>query len=378
MTTEQQEITNTEPAPELQTEAKQTVEESQPAATLPQEGPSPENKFVKLFTPQERSAVAALKKKLPEILKATAEKENETPTTQLWGVPLDTSANDPRLDVILVKFARARQFDLDAAADQLRQTLIWRRNFRADEILNEEFPDYFNGVGFLHGKDKDGRPVTYNRYGNMDEKKVFGNLDTFLRWRVQLMERGVRAIDFVNIDSMIQVHDYDGVSLLSFFGRSKQSKEATSQVIKLMQDNYPEFLHKKYFIRFPKWAALVFNWLSSLNLISEETRRKFIMCAAGDPKERQLLLDQVPEEELPTLYGGKGVVPELEKGAKDKKPEQEQPRTVSKPEELPVQAKATEESRPDAAIESNPSAEKGEEPAVSEAKPAAAEATADK
>lgn len=54
------------------------------------------------------------------------------------------------------------------------------------------------------------------------------------------MEKGMQHIDFVNVDSMVQVHDYLGVSL--FGSRTAKSKQATKEVIKIMQDNYPEVL----------------------------------------------------------------------------------------------------------------------------------------
>lgn len=55
------------------------------------------------------------------------------------------------------------------------------------------------------------------------------------------MEKGVKLVDFVNVDSMIQVHDYKGASM---FGRTANAKAATKDIIKIMQDNYPEFLVK--------------------------------------------------------------------------------------------------------------------------------------
>lgn len=61
----------------------------------------------------------------------------------------------------------------------------------------------------------------------------------FVRWRVQLMEKSVRLVDLETVDSMIQVHDYKDVSM---FGRSANSKAATKEIIKIMQDNYPEYL----------------------------------------------------------------------------------------------------------------------------------------
>jgi hypothetical protein len=53
------------------------------------------------------------------------------------------------------------------------------------------------------------------------------------------MEKGIEQLDFVDRDAMLQVHDYAGASM---FGRTANAKEATNTIIKLMQDNYPEFL----------------------------------------------------------------------------------------------------------------------------------------
>jgi hypothetical protein len=59
------------------------------------------------------------------------------------------------------------------------------------------------------------------------------------------MERGVELIDFVETDSMVVIHDYKNASL---FGRSQNAKAATKEIIKIMQDNYPEFLVSGYII----------------------------------------------------------------------------------------------------------------------------------
>lgn len=72
------------------------------------------------------------------------------------------------------------------------------------------------------------------------------------------MERGITQIDFINVDSMVQVHgkppvfqrfsakflhlvstDYEGVG---FGSRDANSKAAASQASKIFQDYYPEFL----------------------------------------------------------------------------------------------------------------------------------------
>lgn len=66
-----------------------------------------QNPFVQKFTKEETDGVAKLKEKLPEILKNAFKTEEPEPYT-LWGVALDKDLTDERLDVLLVKFLRAR------------------------------------------------------------------------------------------------------------------------------------------------------------------------------------------------------------------------------------------------------------------------------
>ena len=69
------------------------------------------------------------------------------------------------------------------AADMLVATLKWRDEFKIDEIMTEKFdPEVFGKLGKVAGKDKDGRPVTYNLYGAVkDMKAVFGDVQKFIR-----------------------------------------------------------------------------------------------------------------------------------------------------------------------------------------------------
>lgn len=146
-----------------------------------------------------------------------------------------------------------RNMEIPVAKEMLINMLKWRKKFSTDTILDENFDKsiYNDSIGLLYKTDHQGRPVTYNFYGGLDQNKVFGNVETFIRWRVQLMEKGVKQIDFINTDAMVQVHDYNGASI---WGRTANTKEATNLLIKLMQDNYPEFLSTKLFVNVPKWG----------------------------------------------------------------------------------------------------------------------------
>ena len=65
----------------------------------------------------------------------------------------------------------------------LVNTLKWRDEFKIDEVLKEQFdPEVFGKLGRVYGKDREGRPVTYNLYGAVkDMKAVFGDVQKFIR-----------------------------------------------------------------------------------------------------------------------------------------------------------------------------------------------------
>ncbi|KAL0082420.1 CRAL-TRIO domain-containing protein [Phycomyces blakesleeanus] len=225
--------------------------------------------------PTEIKAIDELKAKLPEITKEAL--DTEEPYV-LWNVPLDSTSTDERLNVLLCKFLRARELNVDNAATMLTNTLKWRKEFKTDDILDETFDqEVYGSLGYLHKHDREGRPVCYNLYGDIDQDKVFANPDTFIRWRVQLMEKGVRSIDLVKVDSMLQVHDYKGASM---FGRSSNAKAATKEIIAIMQDNYPEYLSTKFFVNVPWWGSMIFQMVRPF--LPEATVKKFVVCSSSE------------------------------------------------------------------------------------------------
>lgn len=216
----------------------------------------------------------------------------------LWGVELVPNA--PKVDVILLKFLRAREFKVEEAATMLINCIKWRKEFGIERIFEEKYPEDITDLGFIHKTDKDGRPVMYNIYGNVKPKEVFednGGIDKFVRWRVQLMEKAILRLDMEKIEDMVIVHDYNNVSLLSM---DKNTKLASKTLIALFQDNYPELLARKFFVNIPWFFESVFNVLTAL--ASQRTKEKFVVCSKSSLREK--LLVNVPVENLPTAYGG--------------------------------------------------------------------------
>ena len=100
----------------------------------------------------------------------------------------------------------------------LQNSVAWRKAFGADSILEEDlkFDENIDLVTFMHCFDKVGHPLCYNSYGIFQDKelyqKIFGddeNLENFLRWRVQILEKGIKLFDLNlgGVKAMIQITD---------------------------------------------------------------------------------------------------------------------------------------------------------------------------
>lgn len=167
----------------------------------------------------------------------------------IWGVPLLPSKGDEKTNVVLLKFLRARDYKVSESFEMLKKTLQWRKDFKIQSILEEDLGSDLAPAAYMSGIDNQGHPICYNIFGVLDDEelynKTFGTEEKrnqFLRWRVQLMEKGIQQLDFKagGVRSLLQIND-----LKNSPGPSKKEvRVATKQAVDLLQDNYPEFVAK--------------------------------------------------------------------------------------------------------------------------------------
>jgi hypothetical protein len=250
----------------------------------------------------------------------------EAEHSEIYGILLST-ANEFHTKLILQKFLRANQGDLEKAKQQLLDTLKWRKEFDPVKAAGESFErSRFEGLGYI--LQVEGVPesvnksdvVTFNIYGAVkDNKQTFGDLEAFLRWRVGLMERSVQHLNLSAATQAIpdygagpdpyqgiQVHDYLQVS---FFRQDPLVKTATKKTIEILGRCYPETLSRKFFVNVP----VVMGWVyqAAKMLVSKETAKKFTVLSYGNALAGEL------GKGLPKEYGGeKGALGEIGEGVK--------------------------------------------------------------
>ncbi|WJX43495.1 hypothetical protein P8452_30585 [Trifolium repens] len=221
---------------------------------------------------------------------------------EIWGIPL---LSDERSDVILLKFLRARDFKVKEAFTMIKQTVLWRKEFGIEALLQEDLGTDWDKVVFTDGYDKEGHPVYYNVFGEFENKELYQNTfsddekrNKFIRWRIQSLEKSVRNLDFTpsGISTIVQVNDLKNSPGLG----KKELRQATNKALQLLQDNYPEFVAKQIFINVPWWYLAFSRMISAF--LTQRTKSKFVF--AGPSKSAETLFKYIAPEQVPVQYGG--------------------------------------------------------------------------
>ncbi|OMO83156.1 hypothetical protein CCACVL1_11540 [Corchorus capsularis] len=223
----------------------------------------------------------------------------------LWGVPLLPSKGGEATDVVLLKLLRAREFKVNDALQMLENILQWRKENNIDSILEEDFGVDLASASYMNGTDKEGHPICYNICGVFENeelyKETFGTEEKrgkFLRWRFQLMEKGIQKLDLKpgGVTSLLQINDLKNSPAPS----RKEIRIVLKQIVAALQDNYPEFVARNIFINVPFWFYALNALLSPF--LTQRSKSKFVV--ARPAKVTETLLKYIPAEEVPIQYGG--------------------------------------------------------------------------
>ncbi|XP_071115999.1 SEC14-like protein 3 [Haliotis cracherodii] len=210
-------------------------------------------------------------------------------------------------DYYILRWLRARNFDLKKSETMLRNDYSWRKHIGADTIredykVPEVLQKYY--IGGFCGHDNEGCPVWYEPFGYIDLKGVLQSVKKMdiIKMKVLQMEKIYHLFRTAEekkghkAAQIIIVFDLDKFSMKHLW---KPGVDVMCELITMFEDHYPETLKSSFVINAPRIFPIAYNLFRPF--LSEETVKKVQILGSN---YKEVLINHIPPQELPTHYGG--------------------------------------------------------------------------
>ena len=213
-------------------------------------------------------------------------------------------------DLFLLRFMRARKFDVKKVHEMFTTYLKWRTTENVDDIENWDFKEqlqvkqvYPHGY---HRTDKLGRPIYIEQISKCDIDEVLKRTSeqNMMKYYVKEYERvlryrfdccGIKAGKI--IEQSLTIICANGLGISACTGKVKRFMKLASDI---GQNYYPEMLGTMYIINAGFFFSAV--WAIAKAFIDEKTSKKIQMLGSDYLKELTKLVDL---DTFPKALGGK-------------------------------------------------------------------------
>ncbi|XP_077996318.1 SEC14-like protein 2 [Glandiceps talaboti] len=210
-------------------------------------------------------------------------------------------------DHFLLKWLRARHWNVKKAEEMLRDSLKYRKQMNVDELCKtwkdpEVVEKYF--VGGICGFDKKGCPVWVEPFGSLDAKGLIYSAKTsdLIKNKIvvsenmeQMLQEQTKKLGH-RVDKVVVIFDLERVGWHHIW---KPFVDVYGQILTLFEANYPEVLKQCFVTRAPRVFSIGYNMMK--HFLCEDTRRKVVVLGNDFQSE---LLKHIDADQLPAHFGG--------------------------------------------------------------------------
>ncbi|XP_035707849.1 SEC14-like protein 2 [Folsomia candida] len=211
-------------------------------------------------------------------------------------------------DIYLVRWLRAKRFDIEASETMFMRNLRWREENKMDTILNEEWSDLeLNYPILMQGCDKIGRPVVSGQAGEWDVRGAI---------LAGLYERGLRYVDRILEESVVIVRKAQerGENMTQFVAVIDMRHYSFVQhgcplcvimyayAAQSYRDHYPGSAHRVIMINVP--SAFLAAWTLIRSALPEDERNLLVLYGRDEHEWKTPLFKEIDPSELTIDFGG--------------------------------------------------------------------------
>ncbi|KAL3609576.1 hypothetical protein D5086_000596 [Populus alba] len=197
-------------------------------------------------------------------------------------------------DLMIRRFLRARELDIEKASTLFLKYLSWRRSIIPNGFISpSEIPNELaQNKLFMQGVDKQNRPIVV--VFGARHKPYKGGLEEFKRFVAYTLER-ICARMPAGQEKFVSIADLEG------WGYTNSDIRGYLAALSILQDCFPERLGKLFIVHVP--YIFMTAWKVVCPFIDSKTKKKIIF--VENKKLRSTLLGDIDESQLPDVYGGK-------------------------------------------------------------------------
>lgn len=210
-------------------------------------------------------------------------------------------------DDYILRWLRAREWDLKKSEKMLRDSLDWRKRYGTDEIMKWTPPEAakkFSAGGYF-GVSKEGIPIWYELLGRIDVRGLLFSVSKkdLIRFRIReteylFQERFPELSKQYGrkIRQCIFICDLDGIGMKHVW---KPAVDVYTEILASVEANYPETLHCCYVINAPAFFPLLYSLVKPF--LAPETRSKIRILGSN---WKSIILKDIDAEQIPVHWGG--------------------------------------------------------------------------